>query len=327
MVLRLVESRLLTLLLFLLLLLFVFLVQSINLGCVFSHGLDDEWEGKVQNLVSPGEFQSNIRSHNVVASVQSSSKALLLSFLNEEFQQAFSNLLFLRISSGLDGVLVNLVLLRQFDRLSPSLRNLVDVGSNSSEFKQIVVLELLSQSNLIKVVKVINGASQRFVVFLFNVQLVEGFVDSLDVLLLHRDEVRLNQWQVSKSSGDLHNFSVVNLANERYHQIVNKSGLFCKVILNSSVADIQVVNLGNNVSEKWVLPRLGWVIQHSHCSIVKFVVLGVQEDKFRPLGVHLDVVNDLGDGDSVPLSLQEIHQLAFVVFGVQDSQFGEHSIV
>ncbi len=80
--------------------------KGLYLGGIFSDDLDQEGEGKVHQLVSPSVFKGNIGSNNIVASIQCSSEAFFESFLNKELEETFGNILFLRIGSGMDGILV-----------------------------------------------------------------------------------------------------------------------------------------------------------------------------------------------------------------------------
>ena len=124
----------------------------------------------------------------------------------------WSHLGILGLGGVLHRVLEQVVLLAQLHTLAPPktiqckglllkiisipVVTLVQVGGNSSEFYQLVLLQRLSQLNVVKVVKCINARLQALVILLGDQQPIEGLVDGLVVQVLDAPEVRLHQLDV-----------------------------------------------------------------------------------------------------------------------------------
>src|SRR6266566_5943778 len=93
-----------------------------------------------------------------------------------------------RDGGSLDGVLPQLVLLGQGNRLLPPLVLSVDARSNLTEEDQVVLLKPGRKLDRLVIVVVLDRVAQGLVVFLFNEQIVDGVVDGPLVLRLHVEQ-------------------------------------------------------------------------------------------------------------------------------------------
>lgn len=74
----------------------------------------------------------------------------------------------------------------------PPVVSFVEVRSDSPEFYQFVLLELLCKGDIIEVIKGVDGGAQALVVLLFNEQVVERLIDCLVIEVLYRPQVGLD---------------------------------------------------------------------------------------------------------------------------------------
>ena len=88
------------------------------------------------------------------------------------------------------------VLLRESNRLLPSLRLAVDVSGNLTEEDEVVLLQSGSQFNSVVVVIILHGIAKGLVVLLLDQQIVDRIVDGPLVLGLDVQEERLNKREV-----------------------------------------------------------------------------------------------------------------------------------
>mmetsp|Transcript_49900 Transcript_49900/g.106947 ORF Transcript_49900/g.106947 Transcript_49900/m.106947 type:complete len:236 (-) Transcript_49900:275-982(-) len=146
--------------LLLLLLLFLFrglLVKGIDTASVLPQDLDEVRHGEVRHPLPPCQLQSDVRAHEVVASVKASRKALLVACIGKVAQQALGQIRIAAVHCGLHGILEDAVLLRELDGLLEALVLLVDKCRDAAHLQELVPLELLRQGNLIEVVEILDG--------------------------------------------------------------------------------------------------------------------------------------------------------------------------
>jgi hypothetical protein len=105
------------------------------------------------------------------------------------------------------------------------------VRGQPPELQQVVLLQSRSQLEVVKVVKVIDGIPQGLVVLLLDQQIVVSVVDSFNIVVLHRDEVFLDEGNVVVVLPLEHanDTSVIDTRAERGQEIGKESGLLLKV--------------------------------------------------------------------------------------------------
>eukprot|EP00906_Rhabdomonas_costata_P003375 RCo005161 len=310
-----------------LLLLLHLLGQLGNLVHVLLHQLDDERHHEVKDLVPPRQLQRHIRPHQVVARVQAGRVAFMVPVVNKEPQQLLGQVLVLAFRDGLHRVLVHLVLLRQLHGLLPLLVTLVDVGRDSAELQQLVLLQLLRQCELIKVVVLIDRQPQSLVVLLLDVQLVQSLVDALEVAVLHGLQELLPHGQLGILAQLQHHPLVVHTWGDRRKQIRQLPWGQLNVEVNGLVAQLHAAHLGQSVLEDLVVPGLRGVSHHELRRIVKLVVVSVQEPRLCPMVVLLADSDELVDVDATVEQLDVLHQALRAVLRVQHAQLREHAHV
>lgn len=104
---------------------------------------------------------------------------------------------------------------------------------------------------------VVDRGTQSVKVLLLDQELVVRLVDGLDVALLDRDEVRLDQGQVVELLEDANDAGVVHTRSEDGQEVVDQRGLVVVVELDALVVVLGVGNLDHNVLELTVLPGIG----------------------------------------------------------------------
>ena len=73
----------------------------------------------------------------------------------------------------------------------------VKISRNSSEFKQVVVLSGFGQANLVNVFIVLDRFPERFIILSFKEEVIKGFIDSLNILVLNALQEVSNNSQVA----------------------------------------------------------------------------------------------------------------------------------
>ena len=100
--------------------------------------LDEVRHGKVDDIVTPSEFQNHIRMEKVIALEEAARETVEITLFQEPSQKLFSNFSVLRLSCVFHGIFEQLVLLAQLDRLFPAIVALVQVCGNAAKFNQFV---------------------------------------------------------------------------------------------------------------------------------------------------------------------------------------------
>ena len=113
-----------------------------------------------------------------------------------------------------------MVPLAKFNGLAPAIVALVKIGRDAAELYQIVSLELLSESNRIKVIKRIYRLPQVLKVLLFYEDLVQSLVNSLVVILLDGAKVRFHKVHIVGPSEEGNSTSVIKAWGENYKEVV-----------------------------------------------------------------------------------------------------------
>ena len=242
-------------------------------------------------------------------------------------KQILHNLRLGRDSGSLNGILVQLVLLGEGNRLLPPLVVAVDAGRDLAEEDQVVLLQALSKIHGIEVVIVVHGVAQSLVVLLLDQELVDGIVDGPLVLGLDIEQEGLDQRDVVGALEDAHNTVDVDACSEDLEQIGKEKRLLLQVEVQGAVVDLQVGDLDNDVLERVVLPRIGRALHHRQSGVVPLVVVAVQEHQLGPQIGLLRCTDHLRDVDARPEQLQVLHHTIRVVLGQSDTQLGEHTHV
>lgn len=77
--------------------------------------LDEVRHSEVDDFVTPGKFENNVGMEKVVTLVQTAGEAIVIALLQEPGEELFSDFGVLGLGRVFHGVLVQLVLLAQFD--------------------------------------------------------------------------------------------------------------------------------------------------------------------------------------------------------------------
>ena len=138
---------------------------------------------KVVQPVSPAQLLDDVSPQEIEADIEDSGEALLVADVHEVSQQIFSNLN--RVGSGGsdDRILEQLVLFRQRNGIVPLGVLLVQVSSQPPELEQSVLLELLSEGDIIEIVEAVNRVPEGVVIFLLDQKRVVSVIDRLNVQL------------------------------------------------------------------------------------------------------------------------------------------------
>mmetsp|Transcript_12313 Transcript_12313/g.34247 ORF Transcript_12313/g.34247 Transcript_12313/m.34247 type:complete len:266 (-) Transcript_12313:4212-5009(-) len=263
----------------------------------------------VCHAVHPCQLKGNVRLDEIVASVQASSETLLVSVCNETLEQLLCKLRLATLRSSLHGILVELVVYAQLHALLPAEALLINESSNSSKLHDIVLLDSRRELQLVEVVVRLNGVPQTLKVMLLNEQVIDRFVDSHEVGLLHRKEVWLHQRKVLPLSHDVHDPRVVDSRREDSQEVAQKERVLVQVEGDRLVEQISVGDLDGNILECNMLPSFWGVVHHHVRSIVILVVLDIQERESLPVHLLLAHADQLWDVDLVREELEVLHQL------------------
>eukprot|EP00050_Salpingoeca_kvevrii_P006202 m.287993 g.287993 ORF g.287993 m.287993 type:complete len:381 (+) comp11879_c0_seq1:284-1426(+) len=288
--------------------------EVIDLGCQLAHRLDHVRHGKVHDVVAPGKLKHLVGLDQVVACVQAGSKALFVANLQEVLEEALSDLGVRRLGSVFHSILEQLVLLAQLDRVRPAVVALVQVGSNAPELNELVLLQSLSELDVVKVLVLVDRLAQRLVVALLNQERVKRLVDRLVVVGLHLEQVGLDKRKVVCADEKVHGTGMVDARNEDRQHVVEEQRLVVQVELNGLVVELSVGDLDDHLLERVLLPGLGGVLHHGRHTLVIVLILVVQEHKLAPEMRLLGGAQHLGDVDARPVHLQMIlHLLGLVL--------------
>ena len=140
----------------------------------------------------------------------------------------------------------------------------------------------LCQRYVIKVIICVDGCPQALVILLINEQVVQGLVNSFVVVLLHRTQVWLDQWNLVDTVKEGDGPRVVKPWREDHQQVVEEQRLEVQVELYGFVVELNVGDLGDNVLELALPPRLCGMGHHGEDGVVILLVLVVQEHKLWP---------------------------------------------
>mmetsp|Transcript_5973 Transcript_5973/g.11985 ORF Transcript_5973/g.11985 Transcript_5973/m.11985 type:complete len:232 (+) Transcript_5973:515-1210(+) len=211
------------------------------------------------------------------ASVETGCKTFFLGSLAEKSEQALDDLGVLGLVRSINAILPHAIVLRQINGLAPLLVTTVHVGRNSSEFQQLVTRKFRGQRNHVEIGEIVDRLAKGFVVFIVNIQLVQGFVYLADIVLLHRLQVLLANLQspVSSSTKLADNAGVVDIFFHYFHEAREKSRVHAEVVANCLVHELGVADFGDRVQEKIVVPRI-CSFHHRLNSAVVLLVLHVQ---------------------------------------------------
>ena len=177
-------------------------------------------------------------------------------------EQVFDNLGLCRDRRCLDGILKELVLLREGNRLLPSLVLAVDVCCDLAEENKVVLLETLGEVHGIVVVVAVDRVAQSLVVLLLNQQVVEGVVDLTLVLRLNVQKERLDQRNVVALREHADNTVDIDPWCERLQQVGQQRRLLIEVETQRAVVNLDIAGLDDDVLECLVLPSIGCALHH-----------------------------------------------------------------
>ena len=147
--------------------------------------MDEVRHGEVHDVVSPGQLQDHVRVKEVVALEETSSEAVVSLLVEEVGQELLGHLGVLGLGGVLHRVAEQVVFLAKLDALLPAVVALVQVGGDSSELDELVLLEHLRQRDVVEIVEGVDAGLEAVVVFLGDQEAVESLVDGLVVQVLH----------------------------------------------------------------------------------------------------------------------------------------------
>mmetsp|Transcript_7994 Transcript_7994/g.24161 ORF Transcript_7994/g.24161 Transcript_7994/m.24161 type:complete len:827 (-) Transcript_7994:2764-5244(-) len=315
------------LLLLCLFLLLRLLVQRIDAARVLPEHLDEEGHRIVEHVLPPGQLEANIRPDEVVAGEQARGEALLHVVVDEVSQQGLGELGVAAVERGLHGILVHFVLLGQVDGLLITLVLLVHQSGNPAHLDELVALQLLGERDLIEEVEVLDALPQIFELLALDVDVVDGLVDCLDVVLLCGLQVRQHERQVARLLDLPHNSGVVHLGHDGVEQCVHLHRILFQVESDGPVVDLMVGDLLEDHLELVMRVRNCAVRHHRIRRSVELVVVRIEEDGLGPEVVALARLNQLGDVELRGVHLDEVHELLGLVLRVQNRELGVHADV
>lgn len=228
---------------------------------------------------------------------------------------------------SLDGILVQFVLLGEGDGLVPSLVLAVDVGSNLSEENEVVLLQSLSEGDGFVVVKVLDTVAQLLVVLLFDEQVVDGIIYGTLVLRLHIEQEWLDERNIVRLLEHANNAVDVDPWRQCLQKVRDERRLLLEVKVEGTVVDLEIGHLDDRLFEGVVLPGICCALHHGQTSIVKFIVVGIEEDEFWPEVCFLNSSNQTRNMNSSPEDAQVLHDTLRMVLAEGNTQGSEHSHV
>ena len=175
---------------------------------------------------------------------------------------------------------IETILLAEFNRLLPPVVPLVEIGGNATEFEKSVFFETLGESDIVEVVKGVDGIAHALVVFLVDEKTVQRLVDRLVVEILNGSKVGLDERQLIRSNEERDGARVIETRRQDEKKIVDKQGLVVEIELEGAIVDLDVGHFGDYVLELGFLPSVGRMRYHCHDSIVVLFVFVIEEDQF-----------------------------------------------
>ncbi|GJC99267.1 hypothetical protein ColKHC_08093 [Colletotrichum higginsianum] len=305
-------------------------LESCQVFGLLAQHVDHIRHSKVGEAVAPGDLEDKVGANEIVASIEHAHVALAAANVDELYSvtdQVFHNIRLARDGSSLNGILKELVLLGESDRLLPPLVLAVDAGCNLAEEDQVVLLQTSGQLDGIVVVVVLHRVTERLVVLLLDQKIVDGVVDRALVLGLDVDEERLDEREVVTLLKHLDHTVNVDASSERLEQVRKQRGVLLEVEVDGAVVDLQVGNLDDNLLELLVLPRVLGALNDRQGGVVKLIVVVVAEHQLGPEVRLLAGTDNLGEVHSAPEELQVLHETLRVVLGQSNTEFGEHAHV
>mmetsp|Transcript_57677 Transcript_57677/g.122373 ORF Transcript_57677/g.122373 Transcript_57677/m.122373 type:complete len:203 (+) Transcript_57677:726-1334(+) len=184
--------------------------------------------------------------------------------------------------------------------------------------------QLGCKGNHVEVLELINRFSQRLIILVFNVQLVEGFIDRAEVRLLYRLHVGLSNLQspVARATQLIDDPRVVDKLLQDLHQSREKHGVHRKVEVHRFVHDLAIAHLDDRIQEEIIVEGSGVLSHHLH-RIVRLLISHVKVNSRAPQSGAFTGTHDLGHVELTEEHLAVLHDLLRDMLGVEDSELGE----
>ena len=142
------------------------LLHDFHSGGEVLNKLDEVRHNKLLEILSPCDFESNIRLDKVVASVKHSSKELFILHGHDVSHEVFTEGRVSALSNSLHSVLVKFVLLGDIDGLLEFLAFTVKERRNSASVKKLMALEVRSKVQRFEAIVLFDGVAEAFKVFI-----------------------------------------------------------------------------------------------------------------------------------------------------------------
>jgi hypothetical protein len=124
------------------------------------------------------------------------------------------------------------------------------LGSDPSEFQQLMFLQSLCKGHSIKVGVRGGGIFEGFVVLFLYIKFIEGIVDGFDVSRLHGCEVRFDERDVIRLFKHANNASMIDTGSEGGEKVCEEGGVFLEIKVEGSVVNFKIGRLDNDSFER-----------------------------------------------------------------------------
>mmetsp|Transcript_21954 Transcript_21954/g.32006 ORF Transcript_21954/g.32006 Transcript_21954/m.32006 type:complete len:280 (+) Transcript_21954:433-1272(+) len=277
-----------------------------------SRVLDDVWHDVIGISITPSKLDCHIRLHKIITGEKSGCKACFIMYRHKEPQQVLRSVCITRLGSCVDSIFIHAVLFRELYTLRIAFVLLVNVCGNTTEFQQFMLLDLLGKINLIKVIKIINRRAKTLVILLGDVELIEGLVNSSQILLLYTLEILTCQSDGIILAEQVHDTSMVEVRSEDLKQSRKLKWVLLDIKSNGPIMDFWIANFGNAIQEQ-VLTESHAMVNHRLDGSIVLTILLVQEDSLIPEQRFLAGFQQLHHITTTPEYLDVFHQLGGLV--------------
>ena len=302
------------------------LLDTFDLKAHVTDELDEVGHNVLLETAPPADLHSDVRLDQLVAVVEHGGDELLVLTRHDEAKQLLSESLITRLAHSLHSILIQVVLLGELDRLVILLVLSVKKRSDATALKKLMVLKSGSEIERLKAVVLLDGGAELLEVLVLEVDLIEGLIDSTDVLRLNRLKEANDEGDVASALHDRYGLCEVKLLTKQVQKVTKEHRLLLKVEEDSLVPELLVGNIDDVGAEDVVLPG-GWrVLHHGEHSLILLLVDAVEEDSLSPLLVALALTDQSWDHDLAVEGTDEVHQLA-TILGVHDTQGSEDTLV
>ena len=303
------------------------LLHTLDLVAEVAHELDEVWHDVLLKAAPPADLHGDVGLDELIAVVEHGTNKLLILPRHDEPEEVLSQGRVLRLSDGLHGVLVEVILLGELDRLLVLLHLAVEKCGDAAALEKLVVLKTDGQVDRLEGVVLMDTLAELLEVLVLKVDLVEGLVDSADVLALNTFEELGDESDVASALEGGNSAGKVELLAEELEKIVEKHGLLLEVEQDRLVEKVVVSDVDDVLAESIVLPGSGRVLDHSDDSLVLLVIDTVEEDSLSPHLVAFTLADEPGDHELLVVGAHEVHETVPAVLGVHDTQVGVDALM